>query len=165
MEIKYADLPQPHEVSIREKEDAMGAYLMMFAALAAGLPFPALNLIAAIVYYYVNRYKGRFVHFHLLQSLYSQIPTTLLNMGLVFWTIRIIFFDYELTDVYWGYLAMDVIANLIYIIFSIVASIAARKGKFYYFLFFGKLAYMRAFSLTNPVYLPKATIQNQPPKL
>jgi len=51
---KYVKLPQPHELSEREKEDAMGAYLMMFAALATSLPLPIINLIAATVYYYVN---------------------------------------------------------------------------------------------------------------
>ena len=44
-------------------------------------------LVAAVIYYYVNREKGRFVQFHTLQSLYSQIPVTLLNSGLVAWTI------------------------------------------------------------------------------
>ena len=51
---KYVKLPQPHELSEREKEDAMGAYLMMFAALATSLYLPIINLIAATVYYYVN---------------------------------------------------------------------------------------------------------------
>ena len=40
---------------IRIKEDAMGAYFMMFATAAMGLPLPILNLVAAIIYYYVNR--------------------------------------------------------------------------------------------------------------
>ena len=43
-------LPQPHEIPKRDREDAMGAYLMMFAAWGAGLPLPLLNLLAAIIY-------------------------------------------------------------------------------------------------------------------
>jgi len=39
-------LPQPHEIPKRDREDAMGAYLMMFAAWGAGLPLPLLNLLA-----------------------------------------------------------------------------------------------------------------------
>ena len=31
-------LPQPHEIRNGEREDAMGAYLMMFAAWGAGSP-------------------------------------------------------------------------------------------------------------------------------
>lgn len=164
MENQFVEIPQPHELSIREKEDAMGAYLMMFAALAVGLPFPILNLVAAFVYYYVNRSKGRFVHFHLLQSLYSQIPTTVLNVVLVSWTIRIVFFNLEFTDLYWGYLAMDLVANLIYFIFSIIAAVKSRKGQLYYFAFFGKIAYSIVFAESNPLYVKKELI-NKPPTL
>lgn len=164
MEKQFVPLPQPEEVTIREKEDAMGAYLMMFAAIAVSLPLPILNLIAAIVYYFVNRKKGRFVHFHLLQSLYSQIPTTLLNIGLVYWTIHILFFNWELSQMYWGYLAMDLVANVLYIAFSIVAAVKARKGQFFYFLFFGKIAYARAYAEDNELYVEK-TLVNEPPKL
>ncbi|MEX2597058.1 MAG: hypothetical protein WEC59_09050, partial [Salibacteraceae bacterium] len=64
----YYPLPQPDEIPDHEREDAMGAYLMMFAAVASALPLPVINLIAAIIYYYVNRRKSRFVHFHSLQS-------------------------------------------------------------------------------------------------
>ena len=164
MENKFVQIPQPHELSIREKEDAMGAYLMMFAALAVGLPFPILNLVAALIYYYVNRSKGRFVHFHLLQSLYSQIPTTLLNVVLVGWTVRILFFDFELTSLYWGYLSMDLLANLFYFAFSIIAAIKSRKGQLYYFIFFGKIAYTQVFSKSNSFYQEKE-LTNKPPTL
>jgi uncharacterized membrane protein len=164
MERKFVAIPQPEELSIREKEDAMGAYLMMFAAIAVSLPLPILNLIAAIVYYYVNRKKGRFVHFHLLQSLYSQIPTTLLNIGLVFWTIRIYFFSWELSQMYWGYLTMVLVANVLYIAFSIAAAIKARKGQFIYFVFFGKIAYVQSYAEDNSLYTEK-TMVNEPPKL
>jgi hypothetical protein len=58
----YHPLPQPDDISIREKEDAMGAYLMMFAAHAIGLPLPIISLVAAIIYLYLNRKTSRFVH-------------------------------------------------------------------------------------------------------
>jgi len=66
--MKYHPIPQPDEIEVRVREDAMGAYLMMFATAALGLPLPILNLVAAIVYYYVNRDKGKFVQFHMLHS-------------------------------------------------------------------------------------------------
>ena len=69
--MEFYPLPQPEEIAEREKVDAMGAYLMMFAAVAVGLPLPIINLIAAVVYYFVNRKKSRFIHFHCLQSLLS----------------------------------------------------------------------------------------------
>lgn len=69
----------------------MGAYLMMFSSLATSLPLPVINLIAAVVYYYVNRKKSRFIHFNCLQSLLSQLPTTLVNWILLYWALQIFF--------------------------------------------------------------------------
>lgn len=125
----------------------MGAYLMMFAALAAGLPLPVINLIAAIIYYFVNRGKSRFVNFHSLQSVLSQLPTSLMNAVAIFWGIRILMEDWEFNDTFKGYLIVTLIANLLYIAFSIVAAVRARKGRMYYFLFFGRIAYDSAFRI------------------
>ena len=159
---EYLPLPQPEELSEREKEDAMGAYLMMFAAVAAGLPLPIINLIASIIYYFINKSKSRFVRFHAYQSLLSQIPTSLINAGLVFWAVRIFFFDWEINNTFYGYLWMAIIANLLYFIFSIVAAVRARKGRFYYFIFFGKLAYHQNFTASKN---KKSKIENAPPKM
>jgi uncharacterized membrane protein len=142
----YHPLPQPEELSEREKEDAMGAYLMMFASIGAGLPLPIVNLIASIVYFSVNAKKSRFIRFHCHQSLISQVPTTLLNAGLLFWTLQIWVFDnVEFNNVYLGYLIMVIVFNLAYFVLSIVAAIRARKGRMYYFLLFGNLSYEHAF--------------------
>ncbi len=146
----YYVLPQPHELSEREKEDAMGAYLMMFASLATSLPLPIINLIAAVIYYYINRKKGRFIHFNCLQSLLSQLPTTLVNWGLLYWGLQIFFFDnYELSDYFYAYLGFSIIANLVYFIFSLVAAVRARKGIFMYFIFFGPYAYQKVYAKRN----------------
>lgn len=146
----YYPLPQPHELSEREKEDAMGAYLMMFASLATSLPLPVINLIAAVVYYYVNRKKSRFIHFNCLQSLLSQLPTTLVNWILLYWALQIFFFEnYEINDYFYAYLGFSVLANLIYFVYSIVAAIRARKGVFMYFILFGPYAYQQVYSKKN----------------
>jgi uncharacterized membrane protein len=162
LEEQYHPIPQPDEIDKREREDAMGAYLMMFAALGAGLPLPILNLVAAVIYYFVNKGKSLFVRFHALQSLLSQLPTTLLNAGAVFWGLRIVLLDYAFTDVFKGYLWMAAIANILYIIFSIIGAVKAKKGEMYYFLFFGRLSY-------QAVYKKRASdtnrIVNQPPKM
>jgi len=161
---KYHPLPQPEEVSKREREDGMGAYLMMFAGIAAGLPLPILNLLASIIYYVVNKSKGRFVQFHCLQSLWSQLPTTAVNAGLLYWTLRIFFVDsMTFTDAYKGYLAMVIITNLLYFIFSIVGAIRARQGRMYYFVFFGRLAYQQAFLVRPGDSESTATSFNRPP--
>lgn len=169
--IHYLKLPQPQDLSEREKEDAMGAYLMMFAALATSLPLPIINLIAATIYYYVNRKKGRFIHFHCLQSLLSQLPTTLVNWGLLYWVLQIFFFDnLAVSDWFYAYLGFAIIANLIYFVFSIIAAIRARKGIFMYFLFFGSYAYHQVYASSNvlaydnePNQNTKEQRQNTPP--
>lgn len=169
--IHYLKLPQPQDLSEREKEDAMGAYLMMFAALATSLPLPIINLIAATIYYYVNRKKGRFIHFHCLQSLLSQLPTTLVNWGLLYWVLQIFFFEnLAVSDWFYAYLGFAIIANLIYFVFSIIAAIRARKGIFMYFLFFGSYAYHQVYASSNvlaydnePNQNTKEQRQNTPP--
>jgi len=143
----FHPLPQPHEIPEREKEDAMGAYLMMFAAVAIGLPLPIINLIAAIIYYFINKGKSRFIHFHSLQALISQIPTTLINWALVIWGIRIFFTDQVLTDEFWAYAIFAVVATVFYFVMSMIGAYHARKGRMYYFLFFGKVAYEAAFAV------------------
>lgn len=160
-EQSYHPVPQPHELSNREKDDAMGSYLMMFASVAVGLPLPIINLIAAVVYYFTNRNKGLFVHFHALQSLISQLPTTILNAVAVFWGVRIYFFDWEFTDTFKGYLIMVLVFNLAYFVFSIVGAIKAKKGYMYYFLFFGRLSYETVFKIKDS---SKSQFQNSPPK-
>lgn len=128
----------------------MGAYLMMFASLATSLPLPIINLIAAVIYYYINRKKGRFIHFNCLQSLLSQLPTTLVNWGLLYWGLQIFFFDnYELSDYFYAYLGFSIIANLVYFIFSLIAAVRARKGIFMYFIFFGPYAYQKVYAKRN----------------
>jgi uncharacterized membrane protein len=161
--MEYHPLPQPDEIEIRVREDAMGAYLMMFATSAIGMPLPIINLIAAIVYYYVNKSKGKFVQFHTLQSLYSQIPVTLLNSVVVIWTITNLVKDYDFTDTYWGLLIAVGVVNLSYLIFSIVGAVRARKGLFFYFLFFGKLAYAQVYKIRPEK--PEGSVVNKPPKV
>lgn len=160
--MEYHDLEQPDELSKREKEDAMGAYLMMFASIGAGLPLPIINLIAAVIYYYINQSKSRFVRFHALQSLISQFPTSLINAVGVIWASQIYIFDnLEFTDTFKGYLAMIAVANFLYFIFSLVGAVKARKGEMYYFLFFGKLCYHRIYRV-KPEEVQKQTV-NRPP--
>jgi uncharacterized Tic20 family protein len=163
-ETQYHPLPQPEEVTMREKEDAMGSYLMMFAAMGAGLPLPIINLIAAVIYYFVNKSKSRFVNFHSYQAMMSHIPTSLMNAGLTFWGIRIIVSeDWTFNNNFKGYIMMVIIANLLYIIFCIIAAVKAHKGRFYYFMFFGKLAYHKMYAIRPED--EKAAIVNTPPRM
>lgn len=156
-------LPQPDEISRREREDAMGAYFMMFAAWGIGLPFPFLNLIAAGIYYGINKKKSRFVAFHALQSLNSQIPVTIVNAGLLFWLIRNLFFDFGFGSPFWIYLAVTVVLNILYLVLSLVALTRAYKGNFFYLPVFGPMAFQRWYGSDAPESIDPDTRPNLPP--
>lgn len=147
MSENYYPIPQPDEIRMGEKDDAMGAYLMMFATFAVGFPLPIVNLIAALIYLGMNTKKSPFVRFHSIQSLLSQIPVTLLNAALIFWTIRNLIKGAGWDQNYFGFLAVAGVAAISYIAFSIVAAVRAKKGRFFYFIFFGKLSYEIAFKI------------------
>lgn len=81
--------------------------------------------------------------FHPLQSLHSQLSTTLMNAGLVFWTfqtLRIGFGETPLegfptgNDVYWGYLYTALTANIVCVVFSFIGAYKGRKGLLFYLL-------------------------------
>lgn len=164
-EENYYPLRQPEEIPIREREDAMAAYFMMFASLAAGLPLPIINIIAAIIYYYLNKDKGRFVQFHSLQSLLSQIPVSLINAVAVFWLASVIFSEslMSLNNNFLIYIIFVIIVNISYFGCSIYAAIKARSGRMVYFIFFGKFSYERIFR-QNFSNQRNQVISNLPPR-
>lgn len=156
-------LPQPHEISTREKDDAMGAYLMMFAAWAVGLPLPTINLLAALIYHLLNRRSSRFVAFHTLQSLLSQIPVTLANVGLVAWLIRTLVLELSFSTAFFYYTGFVVLINVLYVIYSIIALVHATRGQFYYMPFFGAACYARYYG-PDAVDIDGPVPPNRPPQ-
>ena len=156
-------LPQPEEISQREKEDAMGGYFMMFAAWGLGFPLPVLNLVAAFIYFFIHRKKSRFTAFHTYQSLVSQIPVTVINVGLLMWLVSILFTDLVFPPAFFAYLAVMVVANILYVVFSVVALVRAYRGRFYYFPVFGRIAFARYYG-PNAVSYDRPPEQNTPPE-
>jgi hypothetical protein len=55
----------------------------------------------------------------------------------------------ELDKMFISLLLVVVLANIVYFIFSILAAMAARRGQFYYFLFFGRLSYHQVFKIAS----------------
>lgn len=158
----YHPIPQPDEIPIREREDAMGAYFMMFASLVGGIPLPLFNIIASFIYYFLNKKKSRFIHFHTHQSLTSQIPVSLLNAIAVIWGVILLINKIHITNNFITFLIAVGIVNIVYFIFSIIAAVKARQGKFFYFIFFGKWAYHVAFKIKDE----NTSVENfnRPPK-
>ena len=138
----YPMPPRPEEVSRRDRDSAMGAYLMMFAAWFIGLPLPILNLGASFAFWVSEEKRSRFVGFHALQSLLGQIPVSLMNTGMVAWTVYALF-SWHFPAVFFGYLATTVLVNLIYVGISLYACLRARKGRMFYFPLFGQIAFDR----------------------
>ena len=164
---KGIQIPQPEDIPKRERDDAMGAYLMMFAAWAIGLPLPSINLIAGFIYHFVNRKKSRFVAFHSFQSLITQTILTLFNASLLAYAIHILYSpSLNFSDIQtscWAYFGFVIVLNLIYTIFSLIAMNYARKGNFYYFWVFGRLSFARYYG-PNAVNLEKSESPNRPPE-
>lgn len=161
---RTAQLPQPDEVTERERDDAMASYLMMFASWAVGLPLPLLNLIASAIYYAVNRKTSKFVAFHALQSFITQVPVSVLNAGVVGWGIALLVTGGGAG--LWpfvGYTIFTAAANIIYIVFSIVALIHAHKGRLYYMPVFGRLAFSRHYG-RRETEREQAAWVNRPPE-
>ena len=159
--VQEVRLPQPDEISIREKEDAMGAYLMMFAAWGAGLPFPLINLIAAVIYFFVNKKQSKFVAFHSYQSLLTQIPISIFNAGVIAWGVLILTTRAEDTAPFYVYAVFVVLWNLFYMVFSIIACVKARKGQYYYFWVFGRISFARYYKDDNK---KSEVVRNLPPE-
>ncbi len=157
-------IPQPEEITEREREDAMGAYLMMFAAAGIGLPLPFLSLIASIIYFFLNKKKSDFVGFHAFQSLITQIPISIINAIAIFWLIKLFINQFQNVDNFLIYLIFAGIMNLLYFTFSIIGAVLARKGKFYYFLFFGRIAFSIYYGPTAKKRKEKKSSANLPPK-
>lgn len=142
-------LPQPDDIPEKDKMDASGAYVMMFAS--SYIPLPLVNLLAAFIYHMVCRKRSRFVAFHSYQSFISQIPTSLTLWGLFIWVIYI-FIKHESSAsqifssvVFLSVASIVVVWNLTYTIVSIVALVRARKGRFCYLPLFGKHSFNRYF--------------------
>ena len=157
-------LPQPEEITERERDDAMGSYLMMFASLAIGLPIPLVNLIASVIYFLVNRKTSHFVAFHALQALLTHIPVVLLNAGLVAWLVTALVTAAGFHPEFFRYLFFTVLVNLAYIVWSIVALVHAHKGRFFYMPLIGRLCFGRYYGHRAEARREPRRWENKPPE-
>lgn len=157
-------IPQPGEIPEREKEDAMAAYLMMFASLAIGLPIPLFNLIASVIYFLVNRKSSLFVAFHALQALLTHVPVVLLNAGVIGWLIGILVTEGSFAPGFFWYLFFTILANLAYITWSIIALIHARKGRFVYMPLIGRFCFARYYGPKAEARRAPRQWENRPPE-
>lgn len=117
---------QPTE---NEMEHAANSYLMSLLAAMAGLPFPIINLLATIIFYFANRKRTYFVRWHCMQALVSQFPLFCTNSILFWWSVKVIFGFVPLSSFYFAYLFTVFIFNIVDFIATIYTAIKVRKGK------------------------------------
>lgn len=112
-----------------ELEAASNSYLMSLLAVMAGLPFPIINLLSTIVFYFSNRKRTYYVRWHCTQALVSQLPLFCTNSILFWWTIGLLFGGVGLSSFYFAYLFTVLLFNLIDLIATIYTAVGIRKGK------------------------------------
>ncbi len=135
--IKQSDFfyyPSEHEC-----EKASNSYVMSLAAVIAGIPLPIINLIATVAFYFVNRERPYFVRWHCTQALLSQVAIFPINAVCFWWTVSVLFYAMPMTGLYYGFLGLVFICNLLELISTIYAAVQTRKGIHVKFWFFGNL--------------------------
>lgn len=122
-----------------EAEKASNGYLMSLLALMVGMPFPIINLLATIIFYFSNRKSTYFVRWHCTQTLVSQLTLLVVNAIGFSWTMSILFGDNLLSNKYIAYIATIFLFNLAEFIVTISAAVKTRKGKHTEWWFWGAL--------------------------
>jgi uncharacterized Tic20 family protein len=122
-----------------EREKASNGYLMSLLAVMVGLPFPIINLLASVIFYFSNRKSTMFVRWHCTQTLLSQITLLIVNAIGFSWTMSILFGDNTLSNKYIAYMITIFLFNLTEFIFTISAALKVRKGKHVEWWFWGPL--------------------------
>ena len=122
-----------------EAEKASNSYLMSVVAVMAGLPFPVINLVATVAFFFANRAARPFVRWHCTQALVSQAAMLAMNLPGVWWTLGIIFGSAEITNSYIAYVITIVFFNLLEFIATVYAAIETRKGRHVEWWVFGPI--------------------------
>ena len=78
----------------------------------------------------------------------THIPIALINGVLLVWGIIVIIFyiksgTYAFISYFGIYALFVLLWNIIYVIYSIIACVNAYKGRFFYMILFGRMAYSR----------------------
>ncbi|MBN1410268.1 MAG: hypothetical protein JW969_05435 [Spirochaetales bacterium] len=166
-------LPQPEDIPEQARDQASGAYILMFAGLYIPLPFS--EIVTSLVYYFYLRTRSQFLAFHTYQAFITQIPISILNTGLVVWVIinAVNWFSKVNIDgvtsftgpVFWIYFWFVIAYNIVYIILSLIAYKKAIKGNLFYMPVIGGIAYEKFFGPNAVTFVKKEKKEtNQPPK-
>ncbi len=123
-----------------DSEKASNSYLMSVVVIMFGLPLPIVNLIASFIFYFANRKSSHFVRWHCTQTLVAQVVTFFANAAGVYWTVAVLFGDWQATNTYFAYIFTIIFFNMFEFIATVYAAVRTRKGKHVSWWFFGPLA-------------------------
>ena len=129
-------LPIPTD---NQKQKAGLAYVMSLVGLMVGLPLPILNLLATGIFYLDVRRNALFVRWHATQALFSQVLMVAMNSVGFYWTIGVLFRDFDVTNSYVTYLFTIGTFNLLEFAATLYAAIQVRKGFHVKFFLFGPI--------------------------
>ena len=122
-----------------ENDKASNSYLMSLIAIIVGLPLPIINLLSTFIFYLGNRNSTYFVRWHSTQALLSQVSIFFINSVAFYWTLSILFWGNEISNLYIAYLITAFIYNLTEFVVTIYTAIQVRKGKHIEWFFYGDL--------------------------
>lgn len=132
-------MEKPHE---HELEAASNSYLMSLLVAMIGLPFPIVNLIATVIFFFANRKQTYFVRWHCMQALVSQLPLFCTNSVLFWWTVRVLIGWTSLSSFYFAYLFTVLLFNFLDFIATIHTMIAVRNGRQVEWYVYGPLTHL-----------------------
>jgi uncharacterized membrane protein len=87
-----------------------------------------------------------------------------LNAGLVGWLIGILVSQAGFHPAFFWYLLFTILVNLAYIVWSVVALIHARKGRFFYMPVVGRLCFSRYYGPRAEARRTTRRWENKPPE-
>lgn len=119
----------PNTLHEYECEQASYSYLVSLLATVAGMPLPFVNIIATGIFPLAQKQESRFVRWHSMQALISQIPQFFINSALFAWSVSILMGETLVSSCYFGFLFTVLIFNIIDFIATLHTLIAVRKGK------------------------------------
>ncbi|RRO24366.1 hypothetical protein [Flavobacteriaceae bacterium 14752] len=115
--------------SFEECEKASYAYVISTVVVFVALPIPIAALLSTFFYYVANRNSRAFVRWHAIQSLLSQVVLFVFNSTALWWFVSKYFFEKPIPNLFFYYLGVVVILNILEFSFSVYSAIQVRKGQ------------------------------------
>jgi uncharacterized membrane protein len=122
-----------------EAEKASNSYLMALVVIMVGLPFPIVNLIASLIFFFSTKKSSAFARWHCTQALLLQTALFFITSAEVYWAILIFIGHSAVSNNFIAYSITVVLFSLVGFIAAMYAAILTRRGQHVIWWFFGPL--------------------------